>query len=205
MNEAKHWDKIYGNNSTQLVGWYTPHLDTSLRSIEDLNLEENEPIIDVGGGASTLVDDLIVSGHKDLAVLDLSGKAIQLTKERLGRTSNTVSWLQGDVTDIDLPFQHYGLWHDRAVFHFMLDPEAQQKYKEQILKSLKIGGFFIIGTFGADAPTQCSGLPVQRYTPELLISIFGKEFELKEHQKEIHTMPSGVEQPYIFCLFQRVI
>jgi len=203
MSDARHWDQIYTSQSTNKVGWYKPHLITPLSWIEDLNLESNEPIIDVGGGASTLVDDLLERGHKDLTVLDLSKSAIQLTQDRLGNAFSEVTWLQGDVTEIELPFQHYRLWHDRAVFHFLIEPESQQKYKEAILRALEIGGYFIIGSFAPDAPPQCSGLPVQRYNSQLLVETFGKEFELKRHLNEIHETPWGVEQSYVYCLFQR--
>jgi SAM-dependent methyltransferase len=203
MNDIKHWDQIYISQSTIKVGWYKPHLNTSLSWTDELNLEPNEPIIDVGGGASTFVDDLLEKGHKDLTVLDLSRSAIQLTQDRLGNAFSAVTRLQGDVTEIELPFQHYCLWHDRAVFHFLIEPETQQKYKEAILRALKIGGYFIIGSFALDGPPKCSGLPVQRYNFQLLVETFGNKFELKRHQNEAHTTPWGVEQSYVYCLFQR--
>ncbi len=204
MNESKHWEEIYSTTPSNQVGWYAPHLETSLQWIEELKLAADDPIIDVGGGASTLVDDLLDSGHKKLTFLELSERAIELTKERLGARSSVVSWLNGDVTEIELPSLYFGLWHDRAVFHFLVESEMRQKYREALLKALRIGGYFIIGTFSPAAPPQCSGLPVQRYTSELLCKIFGKEFELVHHQEEIHGTPSGVEQAYVYCLFQRI-
>ena len=122
MNDPKHWDQIYSSQSADNVGWYRPHLETPLAWIDDLNLDPHEPIIDVGGGASTLVDDLLERGHKKLTVLDLSKSAIQVTQKRLGDAANTVTWLVGDVTEIELLSQYYLLWHDRAVFHFLVDP-----------------------------------------------------------------------------------
>ena len=160
-------------------------------------------MIDVGGGASTLVDDLLIAGYKELTVLDLSEGAISLTRKRLGTLSSSVTWMNEDVTKIDLPSQYFKLWHDRAVFHFLTDTERQQRYKDALLETLKVDGYFIIGTFDLEAPPQCSGLPVQRYTSEILCSTFGKEFQLKRHQHEIHRTPSGLEQTYIYCLFQR--
>ena len=203
MSEAEHWEGIYSTKTAKQVGWYTPHLETSVRWITDLNLTLEDRVIDVGGGASTLVDDLLDAGHKQLTVLDLSERAISLTRKRLGILSASVSWLHGDITQIELPTQHFKLWHDRAVFHFLIDPEQQQRYRDALLNALKIGGHFIIGTFGPEAPPQCSGLPVQRYTSEQLGNTFGNEFELKHHQNEIHRTPSGVEQAYVYCLFQR--
>jgi ubiquinone/menaquinone biosynthesis C-methylase UbiE len=203
MNEAEHWEEIYTAKPANQVGWYAPHLETSRRWIAELKLAAENPIIDVGGGASTLVDDLLDSGHKNLTVLDLSERAIHVTKERLGNLSSAVTWLHGNVTEIELPSRNFGLWHDRAVFHFLIEQEMAQKYRDAILRALKIGGYFIVGTFGLDAPPQCSGLPVQRYTSELLSDTFGKEFELKRHQNEMHNTPSGAEQAYVYCLFQR--
>ena len=203
MNNKKHWNQIYSSQPPNNVGWYKPHLETPLAWIEDLNLDPHEPIIDIGGGASTLVDDLLEKGHKNLTVLDLSKSAIQVTQGRLGNASSTVTWLVGDVTEIELPSQYYLLWHDRAVFHFLIEPESQQKYKEALLGSLRVGGNFIIGTFTPDAPPQCSGLPVQRYDTDLLTKTFGDMFELKLHRNEMHTTPRGVKQSYVYCLFQR--
>lgn len=203
MSKTEHWEEIYTTKSSHKVGWYTPRLETSMNWITELKLAAESPIIDVGGGASTLVDDLLASGHKNLTVLDLSERAMQLTKERLGKQSDTVTWLQGDVTEVELPPRYYNLWHDRAVFHFLIEPEMQQKYRKAILGALKKDGFFIIAAFSPDAPPQCSGLPVQRYTSEQLSKMFGTEFELKCHQYEKHHTPSGTEQAYVYCLFQR--
>jgi ubiquinone/menaquinone biosynthesis C-methylase UbiE len=199
----QHWEKIYTNRSASQVGWYTPHLETSMRWISKLKLAPEDPIIDIGGGASTLVDDLLDLGHRDLTILDLSSKAIHLTKERLGNVSHSITWLHGDVTEIKLPSDYFRLWHDRAVFHFLIESENQRKYRDAILASLKRGGFFIIGAFAPDAPPKCSGLPVQHYTTELLRKSFGKQFKLKHHRNEIHITPSGVKQSYLYCLFQR--
>ena len=204
MNTAEHWEEIYATRTANSVGWYAPHLETSLKWIAELKLAAEDPIIDVGGGASTLVDDLMNSGHRNLTVLELSETAIQLTKERLGKPSASVTWLQGDVTEIELPSRYFSLWHDRAVYHFLIEPELQQKYRNSILKALKVEGYFIIGTFSPDAPPQCSGLPVQRYTSERLSEIFGKAFKLKRYQNEIHYTPSGLEQAYVYCLFQKI-
>ena len=203
MNEADHWEEIYSTKSANQVGWYAPHLETSMKWIAGLDLAPEDPIIDVGGGASTLVDDLLELGQKKLTFLELSARAIQLTKARLGEPSGAVTWLNGNVTEIELPSRYFCLWHDRAVFHFLIEPETQQKYRDAMLRALKTGGYFIIGTFSPAAPPQCSGLPVQRYTSALLCNTFGKEFELTHSQNEIHRTPSGVEQAYVYCLFQR--
>ena len=203
MSNTRHWDEIYSNKLSDKVGWYTPHLITPLNWIEGLNLDPDEAIIDVGGGASTLVDDLLEKGHKNITILDLSKRAIQLTQKRLGNISSLVTWLQGDVTRLEFPNQYYRLWHDRAVFHFLTEPEIRQRYKDALLEALQIDGFFIIGAFAPEAPPQCSGLPVQRYNSQSLSKLFGNEFELRLSQYESHFTPFGLEQAYVYCLFQR--
>ncbi|MDH3377166.1 MAG: class I SAM-dependent methyltransferase [Gammaproteobacteria bacterium] len=203
MSSAQHWNEVYSAKPADKVGWYTPHLNTSLNWIQELSLEPHEAIIDVGGGASTLVDDLLDGGHSNIIVLDLSKCAIQLTQERLGARFSSVTWMEGDVTEAKLPTQHYRLWHDRAVFHFLVQPKERRRYKDALLKALRIDGFVIVGTFSPDAPPQCSGLPVQRYTADTLSKCFGDKFELRRHQYESHTTPSGIKQSYVFCLYQR--
>ncbi len=204
MGEAEHWEQIYASRSCRQVGWYAPHLETSIKWIAELDLAAEEPIIDVGGGASTLVDDLLLAGHKNLTILELSKNAIALSRERLGAKSDSINWLQEDVTQSELPSGHFKLWHDRAVFHFLINPLQQQQYKDALLEALTVDGYFIIGAFDPEAPSQCSGLPVQRYSSEMLCSRFAKEFRLKRHQHEIHRTPSGLEQSYVYCLFQRI-
>ena len=204
MSIKNHWNDIYSSVSTDKVGWYTPHLKTPLIWINDLNLVPGDPIIDIGGGASTFVDDMLVDGYKNITVLDLSKQALQLSQERLGSSSDLVTWLQGDITEIELPKQRYRLWHDRAVFHFLVDHKLRQKYKSALLEALQLEGYFIISTFTPEAPPQCSGLPVQHYTSQTLSELFGDEFDLRRHQYELHLTPSGVEQSYVYCLFQRI-
>jgi len=204
MDEAEHWEQIYASRSCRQVGWYAPHLETSIKWIAELDLAAEDPIIDVGGGASTLVDDLLLAGHKNLTVLELSENAIALSRERLGAKSDSITWLQEDVTQSELPSRHFKLWHDRAVFHFLINPQQQQQYKDALLEALTVDGYFIIGAFDPEAPSQCSGLPVQRYSAEMLCSRFAKDFRLKRHHHEIHRTPSGLEQSYVYCLFQRL-
>ena len=205
MSEKQHWQQVYSTKSTDQVGWYASHLTTSIKWIADLDLDPGDPIIDVGGGASTLVDDLLDKGYSDISVLDLSERALSVVKNRLETKANLVSWLPGDVTEFELPASHFALWHDRAVFHFLVEPGQQMKYRDKLLQTLEPGGHFIIGVFELEAPPQCSGLPVQRYSVETLSAFFGAEFNLKQHQIEKHKTPSGVEQQYLYCLFQRTV
>ena len=204
MSPKEHWEKVYSSKPTEKLGWYAPHLQTSSSWITELVPATDAPIIDVGGGASTLVDDLLDAGYRAITVLDLSPQALSIAKARLGDKAKLVSWLDGDVTSIDLPDQYFELWHDRAVFHFLLEPEQQRRYRDQFVKALKPGGHLIIGTFALEAPPKCSGLPVQRYAPGQLEKTLGDEFELVRHHNELHVTPGGVEQLYLYCLFRKV-
>lgn len=203
MNQKDHWEQVYSTKLTQKLGWYEPHLQTSLSWIKGMNLAAGAPIIDVGGGASTLVDDLLEAGYRSVTVLDISEKAVSIVKARLGKRAELATWLEGDITLVDLPIHYFELWHDRAVFHFLTEQKQQRKYRENLLKALKPGGHLIVGTFALEAPAKCSGLPVQRYSPEQLENTLGGEFELKHHHKELHLTPGGVEQMYLYCQFHR--
>ncbi len=201
MNQKDRWEQVYSTKPTEKLGWYKPHLQTSLSWIKELGLAMDAPIIDVGGGASTLVDDLLGKGYRSITVLDISKKALSLVKARLGERADLVTWLEGDITSVDLPTHHYELWHDRAVFHFLTAPEQQRKYRDNLLKALRPSGHLIIGTFAPEAPPRCSGLPVQRYSPKQIESALCSEFELKRDHKELHVTPGGVEQMYLYCHF----
>ena len=204
MNASQdHWEQVYSTKTTEKLGWYEPHLQTSLSWIKGLSLSVDAPIIDVGGGASTFVDDLLDAGYRSITVLDISEKALSSVKVRLGKKSERVTWLDGDITSVDLPTDHYDLWHDRAVFHFLTVLDQQRKYRDNLLKALKPDGHLIIGTFAPEAPPKCSGLSVQRYSPEQLENTLGGEFELIRHHKELHITPGGVEQMYLYCHFRK--
>jgi len=203
MSQKDHWEQVYSTKPTEKLGWYEPHLQTSLSWIKGLSLNVNAPIIDVGGGASTLVEDLLDAGYRTITVLDISAEALSSVKGRLGKKAELVTWLDGDIITVDLPAHYFELWHDRAVFHFLIAIEQQRKYRENLLKALKPGGHLIIGTFAPEAPPKCSGLPIQRYSPEQLENIFGEDFKLMRHHKELHLTPGGVEQMYLYCHFCR--
>ena len=203
MSETEHWERVYSSKPIEKLGWYEPHLRTSLTWIQHLGLAKDAPIIDVGGGASTLVDDLLSEGYNAVTVLDLSGSALALTKARLGEGAASVTWLEGDITSVDLPMKQYQLWHDRAVFHFLTAPEQQRTYRGQLLKALQPAGHLIMGMFTTEAPPKCSGLPLKRYSLEEIEKTMGEPFKLRQHLKELHVTPGGVEQMYIYCHFQR--
>jgi len=203
MNRRKHWEKVYLTNPPDKLGWYKPHFETSLKWIKEIDLNEDSNIIDVGGGASTLVNDLLNEGYRSITVVDLSKKALALAKERLRERANLVTWLVEDITSVALPMHYYDLWHDRAVFHFLRSPKHRQRYRDNLLRALKPGGHLIIATFGQEAPPKCSGLRVERYDHDKLESTLSAEFELKRHTKELHITPGGIEQMYLYCHFRR--
>lgn len=203
MNRKDHWEHVYSTGTIEKLGWYEPHLQTSLDWIKELSSDADAPIIDVGGGASTLADDLLHAGYRSVTVLDISARALKAIKTRMGKEAELVTWIEGDITSVELPTNHYELWHDRAVFHFLTIPEQQQKYRENLSKALKPDGSLIIGTFALEAPPKCSGLPIQRYSPKRLGDTLGREFVLKRHRKELHITPSGVEQMYLYCHLQK--
>lgn len=198
-----HWQRVYSTNPAERLGWYEPHLRTSLSWIKGLDLTLDARIIDVGGGASTLADDLLDAGYRSVTVLDIAANALSAAKKRLGGKAGCVTWLTGDVTSMELAQHQYDLWHDRAVFHFLATRDQKRKYRDELHRALKPGGHLIIATFAPEAPPTCSGLPVQRYTPEDLQSALDGEFELKRRQKELHVTPAGVEQMYLYCHFRK--
>ncbi len=205
MNTSQeHWETIYSTKPTEQLGWYKPHLHTSLNWIMELDLTKDSQIIDIGGGVSTLVDDLLNMDYRSITVLELSKKALSSVKARLGENAELVKWFEEDITSFKLPADHYDLWHDRAVFHFLIEPGQQQRYLNNLLETLKPDGYLIIGTFAPEAPPKCSGLPVQRYNLEQLESTLGKKFKLQRSLKELHVTPGGVKQMYLYCQFKRL-
>jgi len=182
------------------VSWYRPHLETSLRLIEESQPDRDGRIIDVGGGESTLVDDLLSAGYSHVEVLDLSPTALQFSQRRVGELAARVGWHCGDVTRYPFEPSSFDLWHDRAVFHFLTSSEERAAYVQQVAHSVKPGGHVIVATFGPEGPTRCSGLPVERYSAEGLHDQFGPQFEPVRHLVETHRTPAGAEQQFLYCL-----
>ena len=198
MNIEKHWETVFNSKSPSGVSWYRPHLETSLEIIER-RADRSASIIDVGAGNSTLVDDLLARGYRDITVLDVSRTAIELTKARLGEKAAGVHWIAGDVTEFPFERESYDVWHDRAVFHFLTDPLQRQRYVHAVLKSVRPGGHVIVSTFGPNGPEKCSGLDVQRYDAETLHAEFGKRFRIEESTEELHRTPWGAAQQFVYC------
>lgn len=205
MNQKQHWENVYTTKAHDQVSWYRDHLDNSLQMILNTGVEKDAAVIDVGGGSSTLVDDLLDNGFADVTVLDISGTAIAKSKERLGVRAEKVNWLEADITEIDLPQNHFDVWHDRAVFHFLTDAEDRRKYVELVMRSLKIGGHIIVASFGLDGPQKCSGLDVVRYDPESMHSEFGDQFKLIKSVAETHETPFGLTQEFVYCYCRKVV
>ncbi len=200
MNEQQeHWEKVYKTKAPDAVSWFQEHATRSLEIIRSISAASNAQIIDVGGGASTLVDDLLIGGFKHVSVLDLSTSALEVARKRLGALDQNVTWITGDIRTVDLPAQTYDIWHDRAVFHFLTDPADRMAYVRQVVKAVKPGGHVIVATFAPDGPEQCSGLPVVRYDPDQLHGEFGAAFELLEHASEEHKTPWGSVQHFVYC------
>ena len=199
MDAKAHWEKVYSTKAPDAVSWYRAHLETSLALIERAADAHSISIIDVGGGESTLVDDLILRGYENLTILDVSSTAIEVTKKRLGSAAEGVKWLAGDITEIELEPNAYDLWHDRAVFHFLTAPGLRLAYVRQVMRAVKPGGHVIISTFGPEGPTKCSGLEVMRYDAESLHGEFGGHFRLVESSEELHQTPFGTAQQFLYC------
>lgn len=202
MQSKEHWEHVYTSKSTDAVSWYQPHADRSLQFIEKSGVASTAALIDVGGGASTLVEDLLGKDFQDITVLDLSSSALDAAKARLGARANRVKWLEADATSASLPVHAYDLWHDRAVFHFLTAPEDRRAYVRSVLRAVKPGGHVIVATFAEDGPVQCSGLPVMRYSAAELHAEFGSAFELVAHERELHHTPFGTTQQFTYCYFR---
>jgi 2-polyprenyl-3-methyl-5-hydroxy-6-metoxy-1,4-benzoquinol methylase len=202
--QKQHWEDVYTTKAPTAVSWYRQHLESSLALIERMSAVHSVAIIDVGGGESTLVDDLISRGYSDISVLDISETAIEATKRRLGPVAGQVKWLVGDLCEIVLPPSRYDIWHDRAVFHFLTLHEQRAAYVAKAAASVNKNGHLIISTFGPEGPTRCSGLDTARYDATALQSEFGSQFRLTDSQIDWHTTPEGGRQQFLCCVFVRI-
>lgn len=203
LDVKSHWEKVFTRKSSHEVSWYKPHLETSLHLIERAGIPQSAAIIDVGGGDSALVDDLLQSGYANITVLDISQSALERAQSRLGHRANSVKWLNADITQANLPANSYDLWHDRAMFHFLVDSAMRDIYLHTCQNAVRPGGVVIIATFAPDGPEQCSGLPTMRYSPEDLQRNLGPLFQLVESISDLHTTPAGKQQSFVYCMFQK--
>jgi 2-polyprenyl-3-methyl-5-hydroxy-6-metoxy-1,4-benzoquinol methylase len=201
LNKKNHWENVYHENAPDEVSWYQTAHEKSLRLIEQAAPGKNDWIIDVGAGASTLVDRLLALGYKNVALLDVSTKALTQSKIRLGDQARQVEWIESDITNFR-PAKKFAVWHDRAVFHFLTDPQDRGHYVQALKSALLPGGHVVMATFAIGGPTQCSGLDIVQYGPAKLSNELGDSFELLESSEETHRTPWGSEQKFIDCLFR---
>ena len=200
MSREKHWEAIYRSKAPTDVSWYQPEARHSLELICRVAPGLDEPVVDVGGGASTLVDGLLGAGYRDVTVLDLATAALTRAQERLGEREAQVRWIVADVLNAPLPRASCAVWHDRAVFHFLTDARDRARYVAQAQRVVRPGGHVIVASFGPEGPSRCSGLEVVRYSPEGLHAEFGSTFRLLESTKEDHRTPAGSVQAFVYCL-----
>ncbi|CCE08239.1 conserved hypothetical protein [Bradyrhizobium sp. STM 3843] len=201
-DRTSHWQAVYTSKAETEVSWYQDNPAISLRLIRDANAAPASRIIDIGGGASRLVDALLAAGYRALAVLDISAAALEAARARLGTAGAEVEWITADVTTW-MPQQRYDIWHDRAAFHFLTEERDRRAYVERMREAVVPGGQIIIGTFALDGPEKCSGLSVQRYDAQSLADTLGPPFELLDSCTEAHRTPWDAVQQFQFSRFRR--
>ena len=197
-----HWEQVYETKGEREVSWFEERPTLSLDMIARAGATADAAIIDIGGGASRLVDTLLDEGLSDITVLDLSAAALAAAKARLGPRGRSVAWIAADVTQWQ-PARQYDVWHDRAALHFLIEPADRAAYIETLRRALKPGGHAVIATFAPEGPERCSGLLVQRYDAQSLGRLLGREFELLETGRDVHRTPRDVAQAFQFSLFRR--
>lgn len=203
MNRQEHWEKVYAGKSPEAVSWYQSRPAVSLELVAAAGIRPQDPVIDVGGGASTFVDGLLEAGFSAATVLDLSARALAHARERLGARAASVQWIHEDLTRFR-PTTRFALWHDRAVFHFLVDAADRVVYVDSLRQALAPGGTVIIATFAPDGPEKCSGLPVMRHDEASLQRELGPEFKLQESRRETHLTPWRSEQRFQYACFRHV-
>ena len=201
FDRCEHWETVYRTKGTTDVSWFEAEPEVSLQLIRSV-ASWGSGVIDVGGGASQLVDRLLADGYSPVAVLDVSATALEHARRRLGEAGRQVQWIVGDVTQVG-DVGRYDVWHDRAVFHFLTDPEDRRKYVALVQRTIPIGGHLVIGTFAPDGPEKCSGLEVRRYDAAGLSAEFGPDFQLVQEMEHTHHTPAGKLQKFSFAVLRR--
>jgi SAM-dependent methyltransferase len=200
-NPRQHWQAIYETKTPTDASWYEPVPQRSLDLIQAAGLPPEAALLDVGGGASTLVDHLLAAGFSDVTVLDVAPAALEKSRARLGAAGDVVQWIAADLTAWKPP-RRYDLWHDRAVFHFLVDPELRDRYIGVLKDALTPGAYVVMATFGPQGPVRCSGLEVQRYSVEDLGRVLGAKFRLLASHVDEHVTPGGQVQQFVYGLWQ---
>lgn len=202
-DRQEHWDRVYEEKAPTAVSWYQPTPEPSLLALVRVGALPTSSFIDVGGGASNLVDALLVQGWKDLTVLDIAAPALDAAKARLGPLAGTVEWVAADITQWE-PDRKFDVWHDRAVFHFLTEPQQREAYLRALSQGTAKDSRVIIATFALDGPDKCSGFPVQRYDAASLVQQLGDDFQLVKDWREEHATPWDATQSFTWCAFRRV-
>lgn len=202
FDKKNHWQNVYQQKQTTAVSWFQAKPVISLELIASCKLDKSELIIDVGGGASVLVDHLLIQGYTQLAVLDISAAALSASQQRLGADADAVQWVESDITAYH-PQRQVALWHDRAVFHFLTEVTERQNYVRALKHALVPNGHLIIASFAIGGPEQCSGLPIVQYDAAKLSAQLGEGFSLLEERTEKHITPAGREQEFAYFHFVR--
>lgn len=199
LQRKQHWETVYETKNPNEVSWTQEIPKTSLAFIHSFDLDKSAKIIDIGGGDSKLVDHLLDQGFENITVLDISAKALEKAKIRLGEKAKKVTWIVSDILDFE-PTENYHVWHDRAAFHFLTTENEIEKYKSIVKNS--VDGFLIIGTFSQNGPLKCSGLEISQYSEEKLTSTFEENFDKIVSVLEDHQTPFGTTQNFLFCSFK---
>jgi len=203
MTTTAHWNAAYEAKATVSLSWYQPVARLSLELIDAAKVDKHARLIDVGGGASTLVDGFLDDGFEDIVVFDLSDRALEAARARLGERAARVRWRVGNILHDD-PGGPFALWHDRAVFHFLTNPADQDTYISVLHRNVAPGGVVVMATFAPDGPERCSGLPVQRWSAEEIAAKLGPDFELVDARRESHMTPAAKEQRFSYGVYRRI-
>ena len=200
VDPRSHWEQVYRTKGPDQVSWFQPEATLSLELIQLVAPARDTTIIDVGAGASMLVDGLLTAGYSRITVLDLSPAALAQAQQRLSSRTGAVVWQEADVLTADLDAGAFDVWHDRAVFHFLTGAADRVRYVAQVRQAVRPGGYVLVATFAEDGPLRCSGLSVARYSPDSLHGEFGSDFRLVESRREQHRTPGGAPQAFTYCL-----
>ena len=201
-SRSQHWENTYRAKMPDRVSWYQSEPVLSMSMIRNAGVSPGEPLIDVGGGASVLVDRLLAAGHTDVTLLDISASALSASRQRLGAMAERVAWICADVLSFR-PVRQYALWHDRALFHFLIAAQDRARYLDTLRRGLRPGGQLVLAAFAVGGPTRCSGLEIVQYNADRLSTELGPEFTLAEQTEEAHVTPAGGEQRFAWFRYQR--
>ncbi len=198
-----HWDDVYTTKPADTVSWFQDDPTPSLDMIAQTGLSTDDPIVDIGGGASVVIDRLLDRGHSAVTVLDIADAGLAVARKRLGERAALVSWIAQDVTAWRPPKDAFSIWHDRAAFHFLVEEADRVAYVRALDRGVSVGGYVILAPFALSGPERCSGLPVRRYSADMLQAELGPAYHLIDQQVQIHVTPTGNHQNFIWCLFRK--